>query len=412
MTDREALYRAILENPDDDTLRLIYADALEEEGKSRRAAFIRTEIALARVPDYDPAWIRARCVEREERAEGWPIDELPPQFPGLRWSREPFRRGFPGAVEAEDPGAFVAHADELFAAAPVESLDLSVASLHQAGAFAEAPWRHRLVRMSVGQGLGAQTADALFGSNSYERLRDLTIGAGLSTTRTASSVMRSRVFSQLTALSWWADLVVGRMVDELASMPHPPRLARLRITSNRLGPSHLGALLAAPVLATVEDLDLSESSLAAEGLQAIAASSLPHLRSLHLDRARVDPEGLRALAASPLMAGLRALSLGGNVLHANAAVVLADSAPISGLSVLKLHEMRLGDAGVRALAASPHLSNLALLDLSDNSITDAGAQALLASPHLNGLIYLNLSGNGVSPALHERLRERFGPGVA
>ena len=37
MTDREALYRAILENPDDDTLRLIYADALEEEGDSQRA---------------------------------------------------------------------------------------------------------------------------------------------------------------------------------------------------------------------------------------------------------------------------------------------------------------------------------------------------------------------------------------
>ena len=55
MTDREALFRAILADPDDDTLRLIYADALEEEGDVRRAAFVRTRVQLANVPEYDPA---------------------------------------------------------------------------------------------------------------------------------------------------------------------------------------------------------------------------------------------------------------------------------------------------------------------------------------------------------------------
>ena len=66
MTDREALFRAILDNPDDDTLRLIYADALEEEGNDRRAEFIRSQVQLANVHEYEPASIRCRYLDREK----------------------------------------------------------------------------------------------------------------------------------------------------------------------------------------------------------------------------------------------------------------------------------------------------------------------------------------------------------
>lgn len=41
MTDREALLAAILADPGDDALRLVYADCLEEEGEAERAAFVR-----------------------------------------------------------------------------------------------------------------------------------------------------------------------------------------------------------------------------------------------------------------------------------------------------------------------------------------------------------------------------------
>jgi uncharacterized protein (TIGR02996 family) len=46
MTDREALYRAILENPAEDTPRLAYADKLEEDGEAKYAEFIRLQIEL------------------------------------------------------------------------------------------------------------------------------------------------------------------------------------------------------------------------------------------------------------------------------------------------------------------------------------------------------------------------------
>lgn len=49
MTDLEALHRAVLDTPDDDTPRLIYADALEIEGDADYAAFIRADVEFARM---------------------------------------------------------------------------------------------------------------------------------------------------------------------------------------------------------------------------------------------------------------------------------------------------------------------------------------------------------------------------
>ena len=46
MTDGDALYRAILTAPEEDTPRLVYADWLDENGQLNRAEFIRVQIEL------------------------------------------------------------------------------------------------------------------------------------------------------------------------------------------------------------------------------------------------------------------------------------------------------------------------------------------------------------------------------
>lgn len=46
MNDKRALYKACCENPYEDSLRLIYADCLEENGDSVQANYIRESIAL------------------------------------------------------------------------------------------------------------------------------------------------------------------------------------------------------------------------------------------------------------------------------------------------------------------------------------------------------------------------------
>src|SRR4051794_2171970 len=47
------LVQAIIESPEDDTLRLVYADWLDDHGEGARAEFIRLQSALARLPEDD-----------------------------------------------------------------------------------------------------------------------------------------------------------------------------------------------------------------------------------------------------------------------------------------------------------------------------------------------------------------------
>src|SRR4051794_33666393 len=48
MSSEPALLRAVLDNPEDDVVRLIYADWCEEHGMAVRASLIRTQVEQAR----------------------------------------------------------------------------------------------------------------------------------------------------------------------------------------------------------------------------------------------------------------------------------------------------------------------------------------------------------------------------
>src|SRR5262245_10972802 len=63
MTDPEALLQAILADPEDDAIRLVYADYLEERGEPERAEFIRVQCDLARLDYKDPR--RTKLSQRE-----------------------------------------------------------------------------------------------------------------------------------------------------------------------------------------------------------------------------------------------------------------------------------------------------------------------------------------------------------
>jgi uncharacterized protein (TIGR02996 family) len=49
MTTDEGFLQAILDDVEDDALRLVYADWLEEHGQPERAEFIRVQVELARL---------------------------------------------------------------------------------------------------------------------------------------------------------------------------------------------------------------------------------------------------------------------------------------------------------------------------------------------------------------------------
>jgi uncharacterized protein (TIGR02996 family) len=92
MSDEDALLLGIIENPDADAPRLVYADWLEERGKQERAEFIRVQCELAKLPEGDPR--RARLEPRERRLLKKHKKEWSGPLRGLASSWE-FHRGSP-----------------------------------------------------------------------------------------------------------------------------------------------------------------------------------------------------------------------------------------------------------------------------------------------------------------------------
>ncbi|VTR99880.1 leucine-rich repeat-containing protein typical subtype : Uncharacterized protein OS=Nitrospina gracilis (strain 3/211) GN=NITGR_1010043 PE=4 SV=1: LRR_7: LRR_6: LRR_6 [Gemmata massiliana] len=411
MNDRDALYRAVLDNPDDDTLRLVYADALEESGDPRRATFIRTHVELSRIPEYDPASIARRHNQKKKTTgERW-VPDLPSLPDGLSWGRDPFRRGMLGTIQATNGAAFVANADELFELYPIESLELSDTRLVDTAELAACHWLNRIRHLALVQGASGPAVRRLLDSEHFERLTAIHLGPELTTSATVAATVRSRVFGRLTDLSVHEDRRGGgSFVGELSRLAAPPKLKRLDLSSNRLTAESLDRLTASAVLGTIEELDLSDNNLGAEGLTVLSGATLPNLRALHLLRTRPTVEGVAALVGAGFFPELRSLSLGGNNLASTAATWIA-GAPASNLRVLNLHENRVGDRGAESLAKSANLVGLLVLDVAEAHIGDAGAEALARSEHLSNLMYLNLYGNAIDPAPVGRLRKRFGDRV-
>jgi uncharacterized protein (TIGR02996 family) len=74
MTPADAFLQAIIESPDDDTPRLVYADWLEGHGQPDRGALIRVQCQLALLPADDPRRPEREAREREllkEHEQEW-----------------------------------------------------------------------------------------------------------------------------------------------------------------------------------------------------------------------------------------------------------------------------------------------------------------------------------------------------
>lgn len=173
MTDADALLAAVLANPDDDTPRLLYADALDEDAAERgepipcaRAEFIRVQIELARIrAEYAqngastaPSAQRINGLAERERellqgGREWDtafwskhLDEwirgLPGQVPCLSRDEPAFTlgrgntavgppvkyvfvRGFVELIEACPAADWLTYADAILAAHPVRKVALA-----------------------------------------------------------------------------------------------------------------------------------------------------------------------------------------------------------------------------------------------------------------------------------------------
>jgi uncharacterized protein (TIGR02996 family) len=149
VSDRDALLRAICENPDDDAPRLIYADWLDEHGDPRQAEFVRVQVELARLLPADrpghPLAAREQALWRDLRKWRYVLGDW------LSLYIQTFERGFNAQWAGTVPD-FLKAAPDFWRKGPIRTLALDFPQFTPPGSahdLAIAPYfrRMRTVRL-------------------------------------------------------------------------------------------------------------------------------------------------------------------------------------------------------------------------------------------------------------------------
>ncbi len=429
MSTEAALLRAIRESPDEDTPRLVYADYLDEEGRSARAEFIRVQIERARLPERAPQ--RAALEDREhdllaEHESAW-LGVAPDDTDGLtEWE---FERGFVNEVAA-NPYFMLGPGSDLCAAHPVRrwrvqggQMDM-IEDLRETG---QKTWFGRLEAIDLA---GWYTTIGELGHflcrSNFARLRELDLTArpglgdlpellGYAPFRDQLKVLRCGAPAQYYdegRLDAW-ELVRALGTDS--------RLEELTATGAQLTADDLEGLLAAPCCQNLTALDLRYNQIAPNGWEAfrnpkcrlheldisgtplgaisldnlLGCASVAELQRLQMNGCGSAIANLRALARSRFWTRAEALRMQQRSVPEISLDPLFTATGSPALRVLDVGQNWLRDGGVAQLCEAPWADSLTYLDLSSNYLTDEALRALARSGRFKNLHTLHLNFNSV-----------------
>jgi uncharacterized protein (TIGR02996 family) len=276
--DRSAFLEAIRARPEDDELRLVFADWLEEHGKDEWARVIRYQIRRLR-PDPDGlerngVWLAHTLLAAAFGTQPPDVDRLRAEmdYP-VPFKAEQLDRGLVARLPI-DAADFLEVGPALAAWGPVPCVGLTHVTPHL-DALARCP------------------ALAAEGDRTFRLvLEGMSVGDG--------------------------------GMARLAARPELARCDVLWLKSNGITGHGAQVLASCPTLARLAGLDLSDNHLGDEG--AIALADSPHLtglRELRLGYCLLTDAGVAALAASRHLTGLKELTLFGNDLTEAGASALA-----------------------------------------------------------------------------------------
>src|SRR5688572_21228634 len=146
----DAFLQSIIETPDDDAPRLVYADWLEDNGDPVRAEFIRLQCRHPDTDEADPAWHEASgriSLLEEVYGKNWQ-----PEIPVEVRHALCYRRGFVSILERSCE-SFLANPAEFDHLGPIEGLCCTDIEDHDdEEAFAALPYLARLRWLTVTAG--------------------------------------------------------------------------------------------------------------------------------------------------------------------------------------------------------------------------------------------------------------------
>ncbi|MGF1577870.1 MAG: TIGR02996 domain-containing protein [Gemmataceae bacterium] len=399
--DEGTFFNNILEDPENISLRLVFADWLEENGQPDRAEFIRIQCQFPQITQNAQRRVLALREKEllEQHGTQWrsQFEDLPGQVV--------FRRGMPEGVMI-DAEVFCQRAGELFERLPLLHVQLRNASQGLPG-FLRNEWTPNLRSLSLcGERLSVEHVRQLFQSPALANLHELDLSG---------------------------TVLCSKRSEALALNSNLPTLKRLFLEDTRIRASSLRKLVRSPFLGqlsefwiTASDFEREEWSALIE-LQEANPSLKIRSRVLPID----SPVLLQLVASSPVAQVWETLVVTTpstletvlesphftNVNHLHLSVrerqrkpllnQLARSSLLGQLRSLDLSSGGWSNSSLDILANAPTPVRLESLDVSENSqITTKGLQALHEAGHLDGIGTLALSRTGCGPTLTSLLCQK------
>jgi uncharacterized protein (TIGR02996 family) len=375
-----ALLAAVLDDPDNNDLRLVLADWLEEHDEADRAELIRVQMELSR-----PGLERDRYGFLQSRERQLLATHAKSWFEDLEVAHR-FKRGFLESIHCGSPAQFLSIADRLFERQPVQSVWLDtyedVWDLETTEKLAASPHLARIRKLRI------SSVDPYIVPN--EALLTLTASPFLTN-------LRSINLSDSGRHSPIDDTLFMELIG-CGKRPIPPcfqKLQALGLHYSRLGDDSLRNLLASPLAKTLTAIDLLQSTITS------SAST-------------VTPSGIEALVRSPLWGRLIEADLSFfGVYESVIGTHIIDVLKNSGMKRLQTHlsgvelaatdswgqlealriSTRDGTEGTLAIAKSSHLSQLRRLELW-YAATDEDLIALASNPQAVHLEHLEFELEG------------------
>lgn len=452
---REALVRAVLANPDDDAVRLVFADWFEDQGDAAsvaRADFIRTQVERARLDPRDPR--QSELHAREYRllaahAKDWCGSHF-------AFKKARFRRGFIEYVHLH-LRHFQHHRRQLFALEPVRDVSLTgwmratddlvrrVAAceewqhvetlrIHHQGPH-KAPGSNLVLLLESPHLTGLKslrvpmlsfTADA---RRRFERaavvgrLEELSLPgfdtwpndpgawfadgapawANLRTLRVGESYGRGDVLTHLIAMPFWKSLrslsfptTVHQTADRfhLVGRHLPPGLESLTVESTSSPITVPDEFFAQVARLPLRRLRLHGVPLSPAGASHLfGPQSALRLKELTVTGEPLTDADLRGLTNSEAARGLESLSIGyGSTTRPEAVGALFDTPLFRSLVSLELGYPAVGPSVVQALAGHPR-PHLRQLGLYLGQVPAAVLRDFVRSPAVRSLVRVQLEKN-------------------
>lgn len=387
--EEQRLLEAVIEEPDDDAPRLVYADWLSSRGDPR-GELIQLQCQLAAVPD-DERRRSIRMAENkllETHGAAWtrPLHALLPPAQPLAPYKFTFVRGF--IEDVSIPLACMSDLRALFAAAPLVrrlrilpdafgGLPFAQPRLDRA---LEAPELERLVGLEISlPGGGNQLARDVAAASRLRGLRELRIQASVWAEQAvyfnvpghrlvlddagASALAASTGLAHLDVLDLGNNRITNAGLHALGTGRW--QLRRLDLSSNLLGPDRLDEAFEGPMLRSVRELSLVGNPIAEAFAEVVQRGRLPALRDLDLERCHLGAAGTAALCQALAAPTLRHLRLERNSLCDAGAHAIAGCEGLAALRSFEAGHNRIGHKGALALATSPYLANLERLTLNE-----------------------------------------------